>query len=123
MIQDTDAGARLVLDGALTMRTVDAVRATLLEAIERPSADGAASVNAPSAGLAIDCTEASEVDLTFIQLLIAARVTTRGLGRPVSLASAPDGVLLDALTRGGFQPIEEISADGTPVFWFAQAPG
>ena len=117
MTQDTDAGARLVLDGALTMRTTDAIRATLLEAIERPSPGGASP-----AGISIDCTEASEVDLTFVQLLIAARVTTRRLGRPVCLASAPDGALLDTLTRGGFQPLREVAADGTPVFWFAQAP-
>ena len=122
MIQDTDAGARLVLDGALTMRTVDAVRATLLEAIERPSADGAASVNAPSAGLAIDCTEATEVDLTFVQLLIAARVSARRSANR-RLAGAPGWRVAGHPDHAaGFQPIEESAADGTPVFWFEQAP-
>jgi ABC-type transporter Mla MlaB component len=118
MTQDTDTGVRLVLDGALTMRTVDAIRATLLEAIERPS-PGAAS----SAGITIDCAEAGEVDLTFVQLLIAARVTAQRLDRTVCLANAADGALLDTLTRGGFQPLQEFAADGTPTFWFQQAPG
>jgi hypothetical protein len=117
MTQQTDTGARLILDGALTMRTIDAIRATLLEAIERPFPGDAEPM-----AISLDCAEATEVDLTFVQLLIAARVTTGRLGRPVYLAGAPDGALLDTLTRGGFQPLQESAADGTPVFWFQQAP-
>lgn len=94
------------------MRTVDNVRATLLAAIERPSGAVPADIARPD--IAIDCCAAAEIDLTFIQLLIAARGSTRASGRRISLASCPDGVLLDTLTRGGFQVVAE--DDGG--FWF-----
>ena len=105
MPQDIAANAQLVLDGALTMRTVDTVRATLRAAIEPPSGP---------AGIDIDCSAATEIDLTFIQLLVAARLSTRATGRSISLAPGPDGVLLDALTRGGFRVVPENGGG----FWF-----
>jgi ABC-type transporter Mla MlaB component len=114
MTQDAEAGARLVLQGALTMRTADTVHATLRDAIERP-ADAAAGT------ILIDCVAATEVDLTFIQLLIASRISAVLRGKAVALAAAPDGALLDTLTRGGFQVADESGPDNTPAFWFAGA--
>jgi ABC-type transporter Mla MlaB component len=110
---DTEDGARLVLEGALTMRTVDAVRATLRAAIEPPSL--------ALTTLSIDCAGATEIDLTFVQLLIAARVSAQGLGRDVVLAACPEGALLDTLVRGGFQVAAESGGGETPAFWFAPA--
>jgi ABC-type transporter Mla MlaB component len=107
MPQNAAANVQLVFEGALTMRTVEAVRATLLTAIEPPS-------GLPPAGIAIDCSTASEIDLTFIQLLIAVRVSTRATGRSINLLPSPDGALLDTLTRGGFRVVPE-SGSG---FWF-----
>jgi len=95
----------LVLDGALTVRIAPAIGSTLLEAIRA------------HAVVSIDCSAATELDLSFIQLLIAARGSALRLGRLVGLAAAPDGVLLDALTPDGFRPTE---ADG---FWFEGAVG
>src|ERR1700704_4253612 len=127
MPQDTAAKVQLVLDGALTMRTVDAVRTTLRATIEPQSVAAPPGIASPGVapagitppgiapmGIAIDCSAASEIDLTFIQLLIAARVSTRAAGRRISLAPRPDGVLLDALTRGGFRLVP--AEDGG--FWF-----
>jgi len=117
MPQDTAANIQLVLDGVLTMRTVETVRATLRAAIE-PAVSPEQPTIAPSSlapsGLAIDCSAATEIDLTFIQLLIAARVSTCTAGPRLSLAPHPDGILLDTLTRGGFRLVPE--ADGG--FWF-----
>jgi ABC-type transporter Mla MlaB component len=122
MTQDTEAGARLVLEGALTMRTVDAVRATMREAIERAVANQeSAAPGSRAPAIVIDCAAAEEIDLTFIQLLIAARLSARGRNRTVILASAPDGALLDTLTRGGFQPVRESDAADIPAYWFEQA--
>lgn len=128
MTQDTEAGVRVVLDGALTMRTVDAVRATLRQILETAPAETApletapletpAGETPPGAAVMIDCRAAGEVDLTFIQLLIASRVSGRHLGRSVNLAAAPDGALLDTLTRGGFRVVSESASDGTAGFWF-----
>jgi len=113
MTQDTATGARLVLEGALTIHTVESVQATLREAIEPPS----------GANLSIDCSIATEIDLTFIQLLVATRVSGQLLGKAVSLATAPDGALLDTLTRGGFTVVwESEEGPGAPeAFWFKGA--
>jgi hypothetical protein len=107
MPQDTEANVQLAFDGALTMRTVETVRATLRAAIEPPT-------GASAAGIDIDCSAATEIDLTFIQLLIAARVSTRAAVQRISLAPCPDGVLLDTLTRGGFRVVRENGGS----FWF-----
>jgi ABC-type transporter Mla MlaB component len=107
-------GACLMLEGALTMRTVETVRATLREAI--------APLAAP---LAIDCSAATEIDLTFVQLLVATRVSAQRLGGTVSLAPAPDGALLDTLTRGGFRVACDANGDDAvgkaAGFWFEGA--
>ncbi len=96
------------------MRTIDAIRAILRAAIEPPDAAGA---------IFIDCAGATEIDLTFLQLLVAARVTAHALGREVVLAACPDGPLLDALTRGGFLVATESGTGETPAFWFTPAYG
>jgi ABC-type transporter Mla MlaB component len=107
MPQNTAANIQLVLDGALTMRTVEAVRATLRAAVEPP-------LDTAPAAIAIDCSAAAEIDLTFIQLLIAARVSTSAAGRPLRLGPEPGGPLLDALNRGGFRVVPEPGGG----FWF-----
>jgi ABC-type transporter Mla MlaB component len=125
MTQDTIMGACLRLEGALTMRTVETVRATLREAIAPLAAVQEGNVSVAS--LAIDCSAATEIDLTFVQLLVAIRVSAQRLGGTVSLASAPDGALLDTLTRGGFRAVRETNGTGGSVdanaaaFWFAGA--
>ena len=112
MPQETAANVQLVLDGALTMRTVETVRATLRAAIDPFS--GATPTGIAPTGLDIDCSAATEIDLTFIQLLIAARVSTCAGGGRLSLAPCPHGVLLDTLTRGGFRLAPEPGGG----FWF-----
>lgn len=120
MTQDIAMGVRLVLEGALTIHTVETVRATLREAIEPPPG---ANLAKAGANLSIDCSTATEIDLTFIQLLVAARVSGQLLGKSVSLAAAPDGALLDTLTRGGFAAVRESEVGpGAPgAFWFKGA--
>lgn len=110
------AAARLVLAGALTIGTADTVHATLRAAIEPTSGVGPTDIS-------IDCSEAGEIDLSFIQLLIAARISAQLLGRAVSLATCPDGALLDTLTRGGFQVVCEGGPKDTAAFWFAGEGG
>jgi ABC-type transporter Mla MlaB component len=116
MTRDTIMGACLMLEGALTMRTVETVRAALREAIAPRAA-------VQNGGLLIDCSAATEIDLTFVQLLVATRVSAQRLGGTVGLAPAPDGALLDTLTRGGFRVACDAKEDGVPgntaAFWFA----
>jgi anti-anti-sigma regulatory factor len=106
MTQDSAAPGHLLFEGALTMRTAHASCATLLAAIARHP------------DIRIDCTAATEVDLTFIQLLVAARVSGQLSQKSVVLAGPPQSVLLEALTRAGFRP-KPIDSSGTDV-WFEE---
>ncbi len=96
------------------MRHVEGVRAMLREAIELPS--GVAMDR-----ISIDCRAATEVDLTFVQLLVAARISARRLSKTLILAAYPDGVFLDTLTRGGFQVAHETGIAGDRAYWFEGA--
>jgi anti-anti-sigma regulatory factor len=110
MTLDVAAAGHLALDGALTIRTAEAVSAKLLDAIREHTC------------LSIDCSAAPEIDLSFIQLLIAARASALLSHRSVILATRPDGVLLDTLTRGGFRVTQEDQEDKAATFWFDGAP-
>ena len=91
------------------MRTAEALCTTLREALaEQPV-------------ISIDCSAVTEVDLSFIQLLLAARVSARQADKTLTLVAHPDGPLLDALTRGGFRVTREDDAGPAPAFWFEGA--
>ena len=103
----TERPAKILLSfsGTLTLRRADAVCASLCEAL---------GAGAP---VEIDCSEADEVDATFIQLLIAARRSAAARGTPFRLSAPAGGAVLETLVRGGFfDPSRE---DATPeaAFW------
>jgi ABC-type transporter Mla MlaB component len=79
----------LKLSNELTIQNAEEIRLKLSTAV------------ADNAIVRVDCSEATEVDLSFIQLLIAARKTASAAGREFGLAAPADGPLLDALKRGG----------------------
>ncbi len=76
---------RLVLTGALTVRTVRQVHADMLAAVRR------------NRHVRIDCSAASEIDLSFIQLVLAARRDAAATGGALALAHPADGALLERL--------------------------
>jgi two-component system chemotaxis sensor kinase CheA len=80
------------LGGALTIATVEATHAQLREAL-----GGAGAI-------VLDCSQAREVDVTFLQLMVSAQRTAASAGRSVHLAAPPSGVLAEALRRCGFAP-------------------
>lgn len=86
----TGETGRLPLDGARTLRTADATHAALSEAAARYDV------------LEIDASGVDEVDLSFIQCLLAARVSARLANRAITLVPPASGALLEALDRGGF---------------------
>jgi ABC-type transporter Mla MlaB component len=100
---------RLVLDEPLTMRAAEALQTRLREMIDRHSV------------VEIDCSAATEIDLSFVQLLLAARLSAQKAGKTVNIAALPAGALLDILTRGGFRPTREARPDGGTGFWFGGA--
>jgi outer membrane murein-binding lipoprotein Lpp len=79
-----------LLAGACTVAKADEIHAKLLDMVAR------------YAILEVDRNDADEVDLSFVQLLLAARASARLAGRTVRLARPAAGTLLDVLHRGGF---------------------
>ena len=105
MTEDGTLPGRLVLLGALTMHTADAIRTDLLEAIDT------------HAKISIDCSGVEEVDLSFIQLLIAARGVANHPRDNVVLSARPEGPLLRPLPRAGFHVVDPTGSGAE--FWFA----
>jgi ABC-type transporter Mla MlaB component len=104
-VNDTEMPwAPLVLEGALTVRTIAGIRASLLDAMSSHDA------------VQVDCAAAASVDLSFIQLLLAARRSAQQAGKQLTLAAPADGALLAALEQGAFLP-----PGAADPFWSGQA--
>lgn len=82
----------LPLSGSLTTPNSDETRAAVMEAL-----GGHASV-------VLDCAGATETDLAFVQILIAASRSAAQAQKRIALKSPPEGVLAEALRRCGFAP-------------------
>jgi anti-anti-sigma regulatory factor len=54
------------------------------------------------ANVVMDCSGASEMDVAFIQILVAAERFAARAGKTVALASPPAGLLAETLRRCGF---------------------
>jgi anti-anti-sigma regulatory factor len=99
---DASPSAAVVrLAGDLSLRTCEATRAQLLNAI------------AVHDEVVVDCTGGEEIDTSFVQLLLAARKTAAGRGCRLSLSAGGDR-LLGVLVRGGF-----LDPDHPDPFWAA----
>jgi ABC-type transporter Mla MlaB component len=74
--QKGDAGHTLRFAGALVVARAETIRDELIAAIERHDR------------VDIDCSKATDVDLTFVQILIAARRTAASWGKSVRLLTS-----------------------------------
>ena len=101
--------ARLVLTGAVTLQSAEAIHAQILEMAGQPV-------------IQIDCSGATEIDLSLVQLILADRASAQNSGRIVTLAQPAAGALLETLRRGGFVPAAGDQPNSDQVFWL-QAPG
>jgi hypothetical protein len=86
----------------LTIRNVSLLAAQIKELFEQ---DGPISLNLP---------DDAEADLSFVQLILAARLEAERSGRDFGLASPATGQLLSTLQRGGL--LHQASPDDT-AFW------
>ena len=82
----------LSLTGSLTTPRAEAVHAEVF------------AVVSGHPNVAIDCSNASEMDVAFIQILVAANRFAAQSGKTVALASPPAGLLAETLNRCGFSP-------------------
>ncbi|WP_246138571.1 STAS domain-containing protein [Nitrospirillum bahiense] len=97
-----DDVGKIVLEGARTLRNAEETHAALVSAMKA------------HAVLEIDCGALDEVDLSFVQLLLAARKSARNAQRILKLAQPVSGALRDTLHRGGFLMTAELVA-GIPA--------
>jgi anti-anti-sigma regulatory factor len=92
----------LSLDGQLTIATSGQIAQQFLEALSnRPEID-------------VDCTGATEIDVSFIQLLVATARSARAMGKQVTIVET--ALLREVLDRCGFPA----STDGA---WLSDADG
>jgi ABC-type transporter Mla MlaB component len=99
----------LVLDGSLTVRTIAAVHSKLSNVLQHHAA------------VAVDCAAATEIDLSFVQLLLAARKTAARAGKTLALARPASGALHDALLRTGLLPPVDGGPADEAAFWLKGA--
>jgi anti-anti-sigma regulatory factor len=89
----------LTLVGPQTIREAVQTHAVLLDALRGPG------------DVLLDCGAVTDVDLSFIQIILAARRTADEAGRRLALHDKPTGALAQALTRGGFR------VETDPALW------
>lgn len=90
------------ISGKSTIRTISDAFQTLNEAL---------SLNK---SVIINVDAAEEIDLSFVQLIEAARIQSKSAGIQLSLSAPADGVLLAVLKRGGFL---DVATPEDQKFW------
>jgi hypothetical protein len=88
------------LSGPRTLRNADETRSVLLDALRGPSP------------IRLDCSAVTEADLSFVQLLLAARKSAEGAGKDVTLAPAPSPAFDKAAKRAGFPVSLDLHSGG-----------
>ena len=105
MLQDTEFPSALTLSAVLNIRNISNIHRSISDSLS----------NNGSTCLTLD--PEAQVDLSFIQLIEAARRYAREQDKTLTLASPAQGALLDVLQRGGF--LAETSPE-TAKFWLHQ---
>ena len=104
MARPSRGTGRIVLKGPVTLQAVEAIHAQFLALEDRPA-------------ITIDCSGATEVDVSLVQLILAARASAQRTGRSVALTKPADGALLNTLERGGFLSAACDNAPDHHDFW------
>lgn len=106
MLPDVAAASRVPFDGALTVRNAEQIHARLLESLR------------DNATVAIDCAGATDVDLSFVQLVLSARNSATASGKSLSLVSPATDALSETLRRAGLLGVAGASERADQLFWF-----
>lgn len=105
MTRKTSKFSRLTLEGPSTVRNAEAVHSQLTGFLKRRR------------NIEIDCSQVTEIDLTFVQLLIAARKTAHQMGKTLVMSEPATGSLRDVLSQCGLLSKTD-GADGDErAFW------
>jgi hypothetical protein len=95
---------RFNLNGAQTVRTIQAAHERLIAAMAEHQA------------IEIHCSAVTELDLSLIQLVLAAKRSADKAGKSLRLAAPAAGKLRDALERAGFLAATD-GETGGQAFW------
>jgi len=88
-----DASSPVRLQGPLNTSNCEETHRTIRDALEQRQS------------LILDCADAIEIDVSFLQILVAAQLSASRASKSISLAAPPGGALADALRRCGFAPV------------------
>jgi anti-anti-sigma regulatory factor len=102
---DLTAPAGVVMPAALTIREADRIQSQLLQAIREQDQ------------ISVDCSAATEVDLSFVQLILAARKSAAALGKTLTVIPPTSGVLREVLWRGGIVASASGQLPSEQSFW------
>lgn len=105
MYLDESQRARVVLDGAQTLRNIHEAHNLLRAALaEHPTVE-------------VDCEAVTEFDLSFVQLLLSTKRSADKTGKLFGLASPAAGQLRAVLERAGFLPVPVNEFNNYAAFW------
>lgn len=93
------------LSGEMTVRESEAIRKKISDALEG------------DIHLTLDCADVTRVDLSFIQLILAARKSAAAAGMTLTLRHPAGGVLAEALARAGIAAPDADPSDPDQIFW------
>lgn len=103
---DLSASAHISMPESLTVRDAEQIHVRLVQAVrDRQS-------------IVIDCSAATEIDLSFIQLVLSARKSARAAGKALSVVPPSDGLLADVLRRAGLLGAPDAAPAADQLFWF-----
>lgn len=99
---------RLTFGGALTVRHADRIHESFVDALRQHH------------HVVVDCAQATQVDLSFVQLVLSARRSAAAAGKRLSLATPAAGDLLDILRRAGLATPAGAAPLPGQDFWLKQ---
>lgn len=102
---DTTPAGRLSLEGELTIRTIASAHAKLCAAL------------AESNCVELELDASSPIDVSFVQLALAARRSAEAAGKRIVWAKPATGALRDVLIRGGFVGPVAGHPSATEAWW------
>lgn len=99
------ACGKFIIEGALTIRTAETALQRMRDLLERHAA------------IEIDTSHVGELDVSGIQLILAARATARESGKAFTVAQPLSAAAHAALLQGGFLGAGDA---GKPSFWLGR---
>ena len=96
---------RLVLDGSVTIRTIDSIHERLSELLQTHER------------VEVDCSAVEDADLQLVQLLLSARKSAQAMRKTLALSAPVSDKLRSVLLRSGVLAAGEAGSGVDMEFW------